>query len=267
MIRMTLSIVALYLLMFSGSACRTQKYKGDTMDRNNHPQDSISWIRPRFKEREKERHCMVREDIMKDPFHPVRDKKVLKAMECVPRHLFVPEEYRMEAYDDQPLPIGYGQTISQPLIVASMTEMLDIHPGDKILEIGTGSGYQAAVLSELTPHVYTVEIVKDLGRHAKKLLSELGYKTVKVKIGDGYEGWPGYAPYDGIIVTCAPEKIPQPLIDQLKPGGKIVIPVGREGMTQWLYVVTKTSEGKIKKKTRFPVIFVPMTGKAEEEEK
>ena len=213
---------------------------------------------------ENERRRMVRDDIKNDPFHPVRDEKVLKAMECVPRHLFVPKEYRMEAYDDQPLPIGYGQTISQPLIVASMTEMLDVHPGDKILEIGTGSGYQAAVLSELTPYVYTVEIVDELGRHAKKLLSELGYTTVKVKIGDGYEGWPEHAPYDGIIVTCAPEDIPQPLIDQLKPGGKIVIPVGKEGRTQWLVVVKKTPDGKIKEKTQFPVIFVPMTGKAEE---
>jgi protein-L-isoaspartate(D-aspartate) O-methyltransferase len=143
-----------------------------------------------------------------------------------------------------------------------MTELLQIHPGDRILEVGTGSGYQAAVLSELTPYVYTVEIVPELAARAENALAALGYTTVKVKAGDGYEGWPQHAPYDGIIVTCAPEEIPQPLIDQLKPGGRIVIPVGREDRTQWLVVVEKSRNGRIRKIQEYPVAFVPMTGKA-----
>ncbi|NOY37131.1 MAG: protein-L-isoaspartate(D-aspartate) O-methyltransferase [Chlorobi bacterium] len=207
---------------------------------------------------------MVRNDIHNSFYKPVKDRKVLEAMENVPRHLFVPKVFRDQAYENKPLPIGYGQTISQPIIVAQMTELLDIKPGDKILEIGTGSGYQAAVLSELTPYVYTVEIVRELGEQAKARFSTLGYNTIKVKIGDGYKGWPEYAPYDGIIVTCAPEEIPEPLIEQLKPGGRIVIPVGKAGKTQWLVLVEKTPEGKIREQVQFPVVFVPMTGKAGE---
>jgi len=227
------------------------------------PQDSLTWQRPRFEEKKDERLRMVRNEIMNDPFIRITDKRVLEAMEAVPRHLFVPKNYRNAAYENHPLSIGHGQTISQPLIVALMTELLEIHPGDKILEIGTGSGYQAAVLSELTPYVYTVEIVKELAEQAESTLSRLGYKTIKVKAGDGYEGWPEYAPYDGIIVTCAPENIPQPLIKQLKPGGRMVIPVSTNGWTQWLMVVKKTKNGKIKKTRKYPVVFVPMTGKAE----
>ncbi|NOY37879.1 MAG: protein-L-isoaspartate(D-aspartate) O-methyltransferase [Chlorobi bacterium] len=207
---------------------------------------------------------MVRNEIRNAPFSPIKNAEVLKAMEAVPRHLFVPEPYREMAYENHPLPIGYGQTISQPLIVAHMTELLDISPGDKVLEIGTGSGYQAAVLSELTPYVYTIEIIEELGRQAGDLLYKLGYKTIRVKIGDGYEGWAEYAPYDGIIVTCAPENIPEPLISQLKPGGRIIIPVGKADQTQWLTVVEKTINGKVRKKAQYPVIFVPMTGKTKE---
>lgn len=228
--------------------------------------DSISWNRPRFEEGKEERLRMVRDYIRNSFYQPVKDPKVLEAMKNVPRHLFVPKVFRDQAYENTPLPIGYGQTISQPIIVAQMTELLDIKPGDKILEIGTGSGYQAAVLSELTPYVYTVEIVRELGEQAKARFSTLGYNTIKVKIGDGYEGWPEYAPFDGIIVTCAPEEIPKPLIEQLKPGGRIVIPVGKAGKTQLLVLVEKSSDGKIKEQVQFPVVFVPMTGKAQKKE-
>ena len=227
-------------------------------------QDTIEWYRPRFSERKAEREKMVIKDIAQSPYDPVTDKKVLDAMKEVPRHKFVPGYQQAFAYRNHPLSIGSGQTISQPLIVAHMTELLEIEPGDRILEIGTGSGYQAAVLSELTPHIYTIEIIEKLGLIAKKVLNNLGYKTIIVKIGDGYFGWEEHAPYDGIIVTCAPEEIPAPLIDQLKPGGRIVIPVGKEGWIQNLVVVKKSKNGKISEKKLYGVRFVPMTGKADE---
>lgn len=228
-------------------------------------QDTTEWDRPRFEERKDEREEMVTHDIAGSPYDPVTDRKVLDAMKKVPRHKFVPRYQRASAYGNYPLPIGNGQTISQPLIVAHMTELLEIEPGDSILEIGTGSGYQAAVLSELTPHVFTIEIIEKLGLKARETLENLGYKTVKVKIGDGYYGWEEYAPYDGIIVTCAPEDIPKPLIDQLNPGGRIVIPLGREGLIQNLVVVRKDKKGKIHKKELYGVRFVPMTGEADKE--
>ena len=227
-------------------------------------QDTTEWYRPRFSERKAEREKMVIKDIAQSPYDPVTDKKVLDAMKEVPRHKFVPGYQQANAYRNHPLSIGSGQTISQPLIVAHMTELLEIEPGDRILEIGTGSGYQAAVLSELTPHIYTIEIIEKLGLRAKNDLNNLGYKTIKVKIGDGYFGWKEHAPYDGIIVTCAPEKIPAPLVDQLKPGGRIVIPVGKEGWIQNLVVVKKSKTGKISEKKLYGVRFVPMTGKADE---
>lgn len=234
-------------------------------------QDSInaerSWERPRFSERQKEREEMVLQQIARHGNFPVRNKEVLEAMMNVPRHKFVPDEMKDLAYHNSPLPIGYMQTISQPFMVAHMTELLKINEGDKILEIGTGSGYQAAVLSELTPNIYTIEIVEELGEQAKKTLSELGYSTIQVKIGDGYEGWPSEAPFDRIIVTCAPENIPQPLIDQLKPGGYIVIPVGEAFSTQQLIVVSKDEEGRLQKQVQYPVRFVPMTGKILDKEK
>ncbi len=235
------------------------------MGADDRTDDTLRWPHPRFSERAEERRRMVEEQIAGDPYIPVRDKRVLAAMEHVPRHLFVPEEYREEAYEDHPLPIGYGQTISQPLIVAHMTQLLQVEAGDRILEVGTGSGYQAAVLAELTPYVFTIEIIPELAEQARTTLHRLGYTTVKVKCGDGYEGWPEHAPYDGIIVTCAPEAVPQPLIDQLKPGGRIVIPVGPAGRTQWLFVMGKTPEGKLVRKKEYPVAFVPMTGKAAKE--
>ena len=190
----------------------------------------------------------------------VHQPAVLRAMESVPRHLFVPEEDRKQAYTDAPLPIGWGQTISQPYIVALMTQLLDLGPNDKVLEIGTGSGYHAAVLSRVAGEVYTIEIIDQLGRQAKSTLQQLGYQNVHTRIGDGYQGWPDEAPFDAIILTAAPPKIPQPLIDQLKVGGRMVVPVG--SYVQDLMLITKTAQG-IEKKTVAPVRFVPMTGEAQ----
>ncbi len=191
---------------------------------------------------------------------PVGDHTVLEAMRQVPRHLFVTRALRSFAYADQPLPIGHGQTISQPYIVAFMTEALQMKPGAKILEIGTGSGYQAAILAELTPKVYTMEIISALGNKARERLQNLGYRTVKVRVGDGYFGWPEEAPFDGIIVTCAAGHVPPPLIAQLRAGGRMVIPVGGPYQVQRLMVVTKDEQGTVLTEELLPVRFVPMTG-------
>ena len=164
--------------------------------------------------------------------------RLLAALRKAPRDAFVPEPVRDLSYSDQPLPIGYDQTISQPYIVALMTEKLELKPTDRVLEIGTGSGYQAAILGELAAEVYTIEIVEPLGKTAAATLQRLGYKNVHLRIGDGYKGWPEHAPYDAVIVTCAPEKVPQPLVDQLKDGGRMVIPVG-ERFAQQLYLLEK----------------------------
>ncbi len=217
-----------------------------------------------FSERMEERRQMVLEGIENYPHHPVQDPEVLEAMRRVPRHLFVPQEYRDLAYRNSPLVIGYEQTISQPFIVAHMSELLELKPEHRVLEIGTGSGYQAAVLGELCNHVYTIEIVAPLGRKAEKLLKELGYAQVQVRIGDGYKGWPEAAPFDRIIVTCAPEKIPQALLDQLAPGGRMVIPVGGQREIQYMVEVFKDRKGRVTRKEHYPVRFVPMTGKSEE---
>ena len=223
----------------------------------------LTWDKPRFEQREKERKRMVKTQMSGFMRDPVENERVLEAMRAVPRHLFVPKSLRFEAYDDNPLPIGYGQTISQPYIVAYMTQVLQIKPGDKVLEIGTGSGYQAAVLSELTPHVYTIEIIKPLAESAKKRFKALGYDTIKAKQGDGYYGWEEYAPFDGIIVTAAAGHIPPPLIKQLTPGGRMVIPVGGPYEVQHLVVVSKSKDRKIRTRTVMTVRFVPMTGRAE----
>lgn len=191
----------------------------------------------------------------------ITDPNVLEAMRTVPRHLFVPEGYRNEAYHDGPLPIGKGQTISQPYIVAIMTELLQIDSTSKVLEIGTGSGYQAAVLAEISDSVYSIEIIPALAHHADSLLDSLGYGMVQVRAGDGYKGWPEAAPFDAVIVTAAAPKIPQPLIEQLKPGGRMVIPVGE--LTQELMLITK-SEDEFIKRSIIPVRFVPMTGEVQE---
>jgi protein-L-isoaspartate(D-aspartate) O-methyltransferase len=187
----------------------------------------------------------------------INDQRVLAAMAKVPREEFVPSESRVASYEDGPLPIGYGQTISQPYIVAFMTEQLRPKPSDRVLEIGTGSGYQAAILAELVSDVYSIEIVEPLAKNAEATLQRLGYKNVHLKIGDGYKGWPETAPFDAIIVTCAPDKVPQPLVDQLKDGGRMVIPVG-DKFAQQLYLLEKKN-GQLKQSATLPVRFVPMT--------
>jgi protein-L-isoaspartate(D-aspartate) O-methyltransferase len=187
----------------------------------------------------------------------VKDEKVLSAMLRVERHRFVPKEYESKAYADQPLPIGEGQTISQPYIVALMTELLELKGEERVLEVGTGSGYQAAILAELAREVYTIEIIETLANSAKDLLLSLGYKNIHVKAGDGYLGWPEAAPFDAIIVTCAPDHIPRPLLEQLKEGGRLIVPVGIH--SQELKKIVKRS-GKIETTDVIPVIFVPMTG-------
>ena len=187
-------------------------------------------------------------------------EKVLAVMAKVLRHRFVPDDELYSAYYNNPLPIGHGQTISQPYIVALMTDLLELDKQKTILEVGTGSGYQAAVLSELAGKVYSIEIVAPLAAAAAKVLGELGYANVEVKAGDGSAGWPEHAPYDGIIVTAAAEHIPQPLLDQLKPGGRLVIPVGGRYDAQELLLITKDSEGVFHRKNIEPVRFVPLTG-------
>ena len=191
----------------------------------------------------------------------VRDAKTLAAMRTVPRHLFVPPEQAAEAYGDHPLPIGHGQTISQPYIVAFMTEALHLRGGETVLEVGTGSGYQAAVLSEIAARVYTIEIVAPLAGEARERLKRLGYRNVEVRAGDGYLGWPEAAPFDAIIVTAAAPRVPEPLKQQLKDGGRLVIPVGEE--YQELRVVTKRGSEYAEDRV-LPVRFVPMTGKVRE---
>ncbi|MBY0550750.1 MAG: protein-L-isoaspartate(D-aspartate) O-methyltransferase [Candidatus Obscuribacterales bacterium] len=190
----------------------------------------------------------------------VSDKRVILAMEQVPRHHFVPSEVQAQSYEDYPLPIGMDQTISQPYIVAFMCEQLKLKPGEKVLEIGTGSGYQAAVLSKLAKDVYSIEILEAMGKRAADTLRELGYANVHARIGDGYAGWPEEAPFDAIVVTAAPDHIPRALIDQLAPGGRLLVPVGKN--LQSLERVTKDSAGKVSRETLLPVRFVPMTGAA-----
>ena len=188
----------------------------------------------------------------------VRDERVLRAMRAVPRHRFVPAKLVRHAYADHPLPIGGGQTISQPYIVAAMTELAGLRPDDVVLEVGTGSGYQAAVLGELARQVYTIEILPELAASARKRLEDLGYANITVRAGDGYRGWPEHAPFDAIIVTAAPEEIPEPLLEQLKPGGRMVIPVGPTYAVQSLLLVEKDAEGVVRQRNVMPVRFVPL---------
>lgn len=202
---------------------------------------------------QKKRQQMVWQQIQK---RGIKNEAVLEAMSKVPRHLFVAPSLRDLAYEDSPLPIDFGQTISQPYIVAYMTEIADIKPTDKVLEIGTGSGYQGAVLSELAQEVYTIEIIPQLAQKASQTFKELGYTNIHLKLGDGYKGWPENAPYDRIIVTAAPENIPATLIDQLALNGKMVIPIGR--IYQQIIILTKTNDG-VKEYRTIPVRFVPMT--------
>ncbi len=185
---------------------------------------------------------------------------VMQAMDTVPRHKFVRERLRSRAYENRPLPIGYGQTISQPYIVALMTDLLQPQPEHRVLEIGTGSGYQAAVLSELVGHVYSIEIIEELGKSSTRRLSQLGYNNIETRIADGYTGWSEHAPFDGIIVTAAISHIPPPLVQQLKRGGRMVIPVGTRFQTQYLTLVEKDMQGAITTRQILPVVFVPFTG-------
>jgi protein-L-isoaspartate(D-aspartate) O-methyltransferase len=190
----------------------------------------------------------------------ITDQRVLQAMRVVPRHRFVPASVRAQAYADSPLPIGYDQTISQPYIVAYMTQALRLGGSERVLEIGTGSGYQAAVLARLCKQVYSIEIIPELARRAGETLASLGYANVSLRVGDGYRGWPEEAPFDAIILTASPPQIPQPLVEQLAPGGRMVAPVGRE--LQDLVVLEKTPQG-VTQRTVMPVRFVPMTGEAQ----
>lgn len=213
----------------------------------------------------RERAALLREiaamarDTGAETGRPVFSARVMAAMAKVPRHLFVPAPYGGLAYANRPLPIGHEQTISQPYIVALMTDLLDVKPGDAVLEIGTGSGYQAAVLAELVGRVYSIEIIEPVGKNAATLLQQLGYGNVETRIGDGYNGWPERAPFDAIIVTAAAAQVPPALAAQLKPGGRMVVPVGREGEVQFLHLVSKQADGVIATRRSLPVRFVPIT--------
>ncbi|CAB3797908.1 Protein-L-isoaspartate O-methyltransferase [Pararobbsia alpina] len=186
------------------------------------------------------------------------DARVMAAMEQVPRHKFVPPEEEPYAYENRPLPIGYGQTISQPYIVALMTDLMRVKPTDVVLEVGTGSGYQAAILATLARAVYTIEIVEPLGRQAQERLQRLAYKQVETRVGDGYYGWEAHAPYDAIVVTAAASHVPPPLMRQLKPGGRMVIPVGAQFLTQYLLLIEKSDDGTVSTQQILPVRFVPL---------
>lgn len=206
----------------------------------------------------KQRQKMIRDQILS---RGVTDALVIQALERVPRHRFVGERIERAAYDDTPLPISDGQTISQPFIVAYMTAALELRGGEKILEVGTGSGYQAAVLAEIVEQVYTIEINENLAIEAARRFKKMGYDNITLKCGDGYKGWPEHAPFDGIVVTAAPDHVPQSLVEQLRIGGRMIIPVG--GVNQDLLVIFKQPDGAIKKESRIPVRFVPMLGEAD----
>ncbi|MCI0338294.1 MAG: protein-L-isoaspartate(D-aspartate) O-methyltransferase [Acidobacteria bacterium] len=239
-------LLCLSLLLLPG--CSTQKPQDDAVTQaqtKSAPSDD-------FKDRLRR---MVENQIRA---RGIENKAVLEAMMKVPRHRFVPANYIHLAYEDHPLPIGQDQTISQPYIVAYMTEAAEISKNEKVLEIGTGSGYQAAILGEMAKEIYTIEIIPELAERARQTLTELGYKNVYVKTGNGYEGWAEHAPYDGIVVTAAPDEVPKALLDQLAMNGKMVIPVGVT--YQEMKIITRTSQGLSEKRT-IPVRFVPMTGK------
>lgn len=241
-----LLILVIFLFMQNSCSNGPQKSAENKNGSNSNSQDMINdgW--------KKEAENMVNSQIIS---RGIKDEKVIKVMKNTPRHLFIPGQLIAEAYEDGPLPIGEGQTISQPYIVAIMTELLELKGHESVLEIGTGSGYQAAILAQLTDTCYTIEIINVLAESADARLKKLGYKNVVVKCGDGYKGWPEHAPFDCIIITAAPESIPEKLLEQLKTGGRMVVPVGR--YYQDLLLIIKTPQGIIKKKI-IPVRFVPM---------
>ncbi|HEX9970587.1 MAG TPA: protein-L-isoaspartate(D-aspartate) O-methyltransferase [bacterium] len=242
-------IRAIIFLIVILSACRPAEDPSFQQNKRDADQDIYT----------QRRHKMVKEQI---EARGVRDNLVLEAMRTVPRHFFVPDYLLDQAYIDSPLPIGEGQTISQPYIVAFMTEALQLKGGEKVLEIGTGSGYQAAVLAEIVKNVFSIEIISSLGKRASETLKKMNYKNIYVEIGDGYRGLPDQAPFDAIMVTAAPKHIPQPLVDQLKTSGRLIIPVG--DLYQELILITKQPDGSVRKQSVLPVRFVPMTGEAQE---
>ena len=245
-IKVIFSILTLIVLSVY---CQQNPREGNEMNANK--QDSYA----------EKRRQMVENQIIS---RGVRDQRVIQAMMKVKRHRFVPKNLQSAAYYDEPLPIGNEQTISQPYIVAYMTEALKMKGGEKVLEIGTGSGYQAAVLAEIAAEVYSIEIVRPLGERAEQLLKSEGYSNIQCRIGDGYKGWPEVAPFDAIIVTAAPPRIPEPLVEQLKEGGRMIVPVGK--WFQDLILISK-KKGKVEKKRLIPVRFVPITGEIQKEKK
>lgn len=260
-LRRRLHILGLWLVIpllgLGGSACaRREAPEADTGYRNLQAKERVA-RHPAFAERARERERMVIAHIQA---REIRDPNVLRAMRAVPRHAFVPEPLQAYAYEDRPLPIGRDQTISQPYVVALMTETLALDPNSVVLEIGTGSGYQAAVCAEIAREVYSIEIVEPLARSAAEMLAKLGYDNVHVKVGDGYYGWPEKGPFDAIIGTAAAKEIPPPLIEQLKPGGRMILPVDGERGFQHLILVTKDEQGQLHCEKILPVRFVPMTG-------
>ena len=241
----------------------TPKADPNTEDANKSPQRPTH-DHPAFSERTEHREKMVSYQMRA---RGIKDPNVLRAMNTVPRHAFVEESLRPRAYGDHPLPIGYNQTISQPYIVAYMTEALHLTPDSNVLEIGTGSGYQAAVAAEIAAEVYTIEIIEPLAAAAKDRLAALGYRNVRTKAADGFYGWPDHAPFDAIIITAAASFIPPPLIEQLKPSGRMIIPLGSPYGVQTLVLVTKNTAGRVTTKRLLPVRFVPMLGRAIEKTK
>ena len=244
-------------------ACAKQEQKAEATKQEQKIEITEQEKKVGITEQEKDEYAFEREKMVSRQIvaRGVSDKLVLAAMRKVQRHKFVPENMVRYAYEDRPLPIGEDQTISQPYIVALMTEVLELKGGEKVLEIGTGSGYQAAILAEIVAGVYTIEIVESLARTAEERLKGMGYENITVRFGDGYKGWVEHEPFDGVIVTCAPDHIPQPLVDQLKIGGRMVIPVGAR--FQELVLLTKTETGMVRKNIA-PVRFVPMTGEAQQ---
>jgi protein-L-isoaspartate(D-aspartate) O-methyltransferase len=256
--------VAAALVGCPGTKPGSNRTAGNSTPQNRQAEERTERGHPAFHERVEERAAMVRSQI---ELRQVSDPDILRAMQTVPRHAFVSAEQRPYAYEDRPLPIGQGQTISQPYIVAFMTEALKLTPESVVLEIGTGSGYQAAVAAEIAKEVYSIEIVEPLARSAAKLLGDLGYTNVHVKAGDGYYGWPEKGPFDAIIGTAAAERIPPPLIEQLKNGGRMILPVEGELGFQYLILLTKDEQGGLHREELMPVSFVPMTGDVERSKK
>jgi protein-L-isoaspartate(D-aspartate) O-methyltransferase len=262
-LRLPLSVAVVAAALVGCPGTRPERDKGgaDSASRSERAEERVERSHPAFGERGAERAAMVKSQI---EARGVSDPVVLRAMRLVPRHAFVPASQQAYAYDDTPLPIGYGQTISQPYIVAFMTEALKLDPNSLVLEIGTGSGYQAAVAAEVAKEVYTIEIVEPLADSAAELLKQLGYENVHVKAGDGYYGWPEAGPFDAIIGTAAADRTPPPLIEQLKPGGRMVLPVGNQLGMQSLILLTKDARGELHQDKVLSVMFVPMTGQVQQ---